>query len=341
MLIATRDFFVRKLKKGTFLWKSLEFLQGMLFVKNYLFYYKWNIFKNSTTTREINIEFVSYCNLRCSFCSLDHEKPKVRMTPSILENLMNNLVNDNRFRKVEVIHLHSGGETLLHPQIGELLAVIKKYKDLANYKNQSFPKVNLLTNATPLTEQKAIEIIESGAVDVMRFSMDGGSPERFESMRIRAKWDIFYKNMVFFLNENKRQKANIKTHIISVIDSNNSLKTDWMDKQFVEVLNLVDTYELRHPHSWAGEVDIEGNSSNSMSKPHKIGCGLLMHQLVILPNGDVNVCCTDLNSRGVVGNIQQQSLFDVYNSPTRKKWLKLFYQRKKHEIDLCKNCETF
>ena len=277
MLIATRDFFVRKLKKGTFLWKSLEFLQGMFFVKNYLFYYKWNLKKNSTTTREVNIEFVSYCNLRCSFCSLDHEKPKVRMTPAILENLMNNLVNDHRFRKVEVIHLHSGGETLLHPQIGELLAIIKKYKDLAKNKNQRFPKVNLLTNATPLSEQKAIEIIESGAIDVMRFSMDGGSPERFESMRVRAKWDIFYKNMVFFLNENKRQNKNIKTHIISVIDAKNPLKTNWMDNQFVEVLNLVDTYELRHPHSWAGEVDIEGNSSNSMNKPHKIGCGLLMH----------------------------------------------------------------
>lgn len=341
MLIATRDFFVRHLKKGTFLWKSLEFLQGMLFVKNYLFYYKWNLIKNSTTTKEVNIEFVSYCNLRCSFCSLDHEKPKTRMTPAILENLMNNLVNDERFKKVEVIHLHSGGETLLHPEIGVLLAIIKKYKDLAKNKNQRFPTVNLLTNGTPLLEAKTNEIIESGVVDVMRFSMDGGSPERFESMRIRAKWDIFYKNISYFCEENKKRNANIKTHIISVIDPINPLKTNWMNSQFVEVLNMVDTYELRHPHTWAGEVDIEGESSNSKNKPHKIGCGLLMHQLVLLPNGDVNVCCTDLNSKGVVGNIQNQSLFEIYNSPTRKKWLKLFYQRKKNEIDLCKNCETF
>lgn len=341
MLIATRDYFVRHLKKGTFLWKLLEFMQGMLFVKNYLFYYKWNIIKNSTTTKEVNIEFVSYCNLRCSFCSLDHEKPKTRMTPAILENLMNNLVNDGRFRKVEVIHLHSGGETLLHPQIGELLAIIKKYKDLAKYKNQRFPIVNLLTNGMPLLENKTQEIIKSGAVDVMRFSMDGGSPERFELMRVRAKWAIFHKNISYFCEENKRQNANIKTHIISVIDPVNPLKTHWMDKQFVEILNMVNSYELRHPHSWAGEVDIEGESTNSKKKPHKIGCGLLMHQLVLLPNGDVNVCCTDLNSKGVVGNIQHQSLFDIYNSPTRKKWLQLFYQRKKHNIELCKNCETF
>ncbi|MCO6499254.1 MAG: radical SAM/SPASM domain-containing protein [Vicingus serpentipes] len=340
MLIATRDFFVRNLKKDTFLWKVLEFFQGMLYVKNYLFHYKWNINKSSTT-REVNIEFVSYCNLRCSFCSLDHEKPKERITPEVLEKFLAHLVNDNRFKKVEVIHLHNGGETLLHPKTGELLELIKRYKNIAKEKGNRFPAVNLLTNGTPLIEKKAIDIIKSEAIDVMRFSMDGGSPQRFEEMRIGAKWDTFYKNMKFFCDENKKSGGKIKTHIISVIDPNKTLKTDWMSKEFVDLLNMVDSYELRHPHSWAGEIDIDGKSSNSMNKPHKIGCGLLMHQLVLLPNGGINVCCADLNAKGVIGNINDQSLFDIYNSPKRKKWIELMYQGKKSEIELCKNCETF
>lgn len=340
MLIATRDFFVRNLKKGTFLWKTLEFFQGILYAKNYLFYYKWKLYKSSTT-REVNIEFVSYCNLRCSFCSLDHIKPKERITSEILKKFLDNLVNDIRFRKVEVMHLHNGGETLLHPNTEELFNIIKQYKELAKKKKRRFPTVNLLTNGTPLTEKKTFEIINSGAINIMRFSMDGGSPQRFEEMRVGAKWDLFYKNIKFFCDENKRNKSKIKTHIISVIDPSNPLKTTWMDKKFIEVLNMVDSYELRHPHSWAGEIDIEGDSSNSMHKPHKIGCGLLMHQLVLLPSGNINVCCTDLNAKGVVGNIKENSLFDIYNSPKRRKWIKLMYQRKKSQIELCKNCETF
>lgn len=340
MLISVRDFLVNNLNKGTFLWKVLEFIQGMFYVKNYLFYYQWNLLKESASTREINIEFISYCNLRCSFCSLDHDKPKVRITPETLERFMKDFVSDNRFRKVEMIHLHNGGETLLHPNVGELLGIIKKYKDIAKKKGRKFPKVSLLTNGTPLTEKKTKEIISSGAIDSMRFSMDGGTPQRFEEMRTRAKWDLFYPNMKFFCDENKRNGSTIKTHIISLIDPENPLKTDWMSKEFVEVLNIMDSYELRHPHSWAGEIDIEG-SSNSYDKPHKIGCGLLMHQLVVLPNGDVNVCCADINSKGVVGNINDNTLFDIYNSPTRRKWLELLFKRKKSEIELCKNCETF
>lgn len=341
MLIVVRDFFVRNLNKGTFLWKVLEFLQGLFFVKNYLFYYKWNFIKSATTTREINIEFTSYCNLRCAFCSLDHEKPKVRISPQLLDSFLNNLTSDKRFRKVEVIHLHNAGETLLHPEIGELLEIIKKYKDLNHKNNQKFPTVHLLTNGTPLNEKKALEILGSNAVDVMEFSMDGGSPQRFEEMRIRAKWEQFYNNIKFFCDENKKRGSTIKTNIISVIDSKNPLKTDWMDKQFVEVLDMVDRYELRHPHTWAGEVDIEGHSTNNKNKPHKIGCGLLMHQLVLLPNGDVSVCCVDLNSKGVVGNINNDNLFDIYNSKLRRTWLELMFKRQKSQIDLCKNCDTF
>lgn len=341
MLIAARDFFVRNLNKGTFLWKVLEFIQGMFFVKNYLFYYKWKLITSTTTTREINIEFISYCNLRCAFCSLDHEKPKVRMSPELLDKFLTDLTTDRRFSKVEVIHLHNAGETLLHPEVGMLLGIIKKHKDNTQKQGLRFPKVQLLTNGTPLNEKKAIEVLDSEVVDIMEFSMDGGSPARFEEMRIRAKWEQFYSNIKFFCDENKKRGSKIKTNIISVIDPINPLKTDWMDSQFVEVLNMVDRYELRHPHTWAGEVNIDGDSSNSKNKPHKIGCGLMMHQLVLLPNGDITVCCVDLNSKGVVGNIQKDNLFDIYNSKLRTNWLELMFKRKKSQIDLCKNCDTF
>lgn len=263
------------------------------------------------------------------------------MSPELLDKFFDGLVNDGRFNKVEVIHLHNGGETLLNPHIKELLGVIKKYKDQVIESGNKFPTVYLLTNGTPLTEKKAVDIITSEAIDVMEFSMDGGSPQRFEEMRIKAKWDLFYKNVKFFCDENSHAGNKIKTNIISVIDAKNPLKTDWMDKQFVEVLEMVDNYELRHPHTWAGEVDIEGDSSNSKNKPHKIGCGLLMNQMVFLPDGNVTVCCVDLNGKGVVGNINDNKLFDIYYSPKRRKWLELMFKGKKAQIDLCKNCDTF
>ena len=340
MLRALRQYFVNNLSRKSFLWKVLEFFQGLLYIKNYLFYYKWNLHKDKSSTREINIEFVSYCNLRCSFCSLDHDKPKVRMTEELLEKFLKNFVEDKRFHHIDVIHLHNAGETLLHPKVEALLELFGKYKAIAQSKGITFPEVSLLTNGIPLKEKRALAILDTHAIDAMRFSMDGGSAQRFEEMRTGAKWEDFHKNISFFVQENNKRGKQVKTHIICVIDGDKKPVTDWMEKEFVDVLNMVDTYEIRTPHDWAGEVDIEGNTIIK-DKPHKVGCSMLMQQLVLLPDGNVTVCCADLNSKGVIGNINDSDLYSIYTSERRLDMLRKMYQRRKSEIELCKNCETY
>ena len=103
---------------------------------------------------------------------------------------------------------------------------------------------------------------------------------------------------------------------------------------------MVDGYELRYAHNWGGDVGIE-ELKNKNKKAYKVGCSLLMHQLVLLPNGDVTVCCADLNSKGVIGNILTENLFSIYRKPLRLEMLHKFMKGKKKEIDLCKDCETF
>ncbi|MBX7152600.1 SPASM domain-containing protein [bacterium] len=272
-------------------------------------------------------------------CSLDHDKPKQRMSPEILGKILDNLLTDRRFESIEVINLHNAGEALLHPEIIKMLQIISNYRKKAHLTRQSFPQVFLLTNGIPLTKEKASEILKLNVIDKMRFSMDGGTPEKFEEMRTRAKWETFSNNVKTFISLNNQNNGQrVSTQIISVIEPDRVLNTNWMDKEFREILSLVDEYELRHPHDWAGEVDIKLNRKKH--KPHKIGCGLLMHQLVVLPNGDVTVCCADLNSRGVIGNILEKELFEIYRSEKRLLWIKAHLKRKKVNVELCKDCET-
>ncbi|NUM82201.1 radical SAM protein [bacterium] len=315
----------------------IESIQGIFFVINYYVYYR--IGKNASSIRELNIELVSYCNLRCVMCSLDHEKPKQRMAPETLNKILSNIHTDRRFKSLEVINLHNAGEALLHPEIISMLEIISKYKKNAVQNQKPFPKVFLLTNGIPLSKEKAASILELNVIDKMRFSMDGGTPAKFEAMRTRAKWEVFSNNIKTFISLNNQSNGRrIRTEIISVIEPDRSLHTHWMDEDFKKILSSVDEYELRHPHDWAGEVDIKLNRKKD--KPHKIGCGLLMHQLVVLPNGDVTVCCADLNSRGVVGNILEKDLFSIYRSKKRLEWIKSHLKKKKNTIDLCKDCET-
>jgi radical SAM protein with 4Fe4S-binding SPASM domain len=335
-----KNFFVQKIGKSTFIWRIVEFLQGVSFSLNYWLFYSKQLIKNKTSITEINIEFVSYCNLRCKLCSLDHEKTKVRMNPSTLKHFFEDLLDDSRFDSVKTIHLYNAGEVLLHPKLDEMLAIIQHYKAEAKKKERYFPKIALLTNATILDEENSTTLINSGVLDNIRFSMDGGNKEKFEEMRERAKWDVFVKNITTFCELNNKSAKPIPTGIITLVEYENKLHTKWMSDEFKKLLNMVDGYELRYAHNWGGDVEIE-ELKNKNKKAYKVGCNLLMHQLVLLPNGDVTVCCADLNSKGVIGNILTENLFSIYRKPLRLEMLHKFIKGKKKEIDLCKDCETF
>jgi radical SAM protein with 4Fe4S-binding SPASM domain len=321
----------KSIKKESKLWRFLEVLYSFRF----FFIYHRNVKPKAATTREIYIEFVSYCNLRCKLCSLDHTKPHLRIDVKTIVRLFDELFYDRRFRKVNVIHLHNAGELLMHPHFKELIEQLKIQKDRFTKSGYKFPDVSMLTNGLLLTKDIAHFIIESGTINRILFSMDGGTPEKFEELRSRANWDTFYENITSFINLNKRK---IYTSVICLVEQEKKLTTRWMHPTFKEILSRIDSYELRHPHNWRGEVK-EG--TKLIQKRFKMGCNMLIDQLVFLPNGDVTVCCNDLNSKGVIGNIQTDSLFSIYSSYKRTYVIEMLQKRRKHMTELCSDCATF
>ncbi len=337
MYIKLKLFFKRLFYQKPIIWPILEFLQGIKYAVNYNYYYGILKGEKGLSVREVNIEFASQCNLRCKFCSLDHNKPKNLISNEILEKFLKGFVTSKRYSGIKRINLYNGGEVLLHPQRMDMLRLIRKYKDMARGLNMPFPEVHMLTNGMLLREKLAEEIIDIGAVDLLGVSFDGGTPELFEDMRVNAKWDKFYENIKTFDRLRKEKKSNLKMCSISCIPSDKERSTEWMHPEFQEIYSLLDWYELRRFHNWAGEIE----EIKIPVKKHKIGCTLLMEQMVLLPNGDVTICCNDLNSKAVIGNILENDFLEIYNNDTRRKYLKLHLQGKKNEIEFCKGCETF
>lgn len=337
MYISLRQHFKKWFYHAPVLWPLIETLQGLVYVADYFYYYRMPGHKNRLSVREINIEFASQCNLRCTFCSLDHFKPKQAITAETLDLFFSQMLADSRFRKVEVINLHNGGEILLHPQRLEMLAIIGKYKQQARALRLPFPEIRMLTNGMLLREKLAEDILQLGVVDVIGLSFDGGTPESFEAMRKNAAWKVFHQNVKNLHAVNARLGKPARLYGITCIPADKPLHNKWMHPEFRELYELLDWSELRRLHNWAGEI----STVAVREKRHKIGCSMLMKQMVLLPNGDITVCCSDLNSKGVVGNVRQQDLVSILHSENRKRYLSLLLRRRKSQLDLCRECETF
>lgn len=337
MYLALKERLKKAFYKKPIIWPALERAQSTLYRWQHLWYYQLPGNQNRVSLKELHIEFASNCNLRCKFCSLDHAKPKQHITAETLEQVFTELRTNSKLKGIERIHLHNGGEILAHPKRIDMLKVIKKHKEEAKASGQKFPKIYLLTNGMLMREQVATEILNLEVVDFVGWSMDGGSPEDYEAMRLLAKWPKFFDNLKGFVALNQKANKPVKTFAITCIPDSMPIGIEWMDPEFQEALNMVDSYELRRLHNWGGEID----EVEAPPKSHKIGCDLLMQQMVVLPNGDVTVCCTDLNSNGVVGNLSGSSLEDIYRSPERREYIDKLVKGQKDQLELCKNCESF
>ena len=190
--------------------------------------------------------------------------------------------------------------------------------------------------------------MDEGLVDEVEFSLDSGTPEDFEDLRVNAKWKLFFENVKFFAEYTRKSNRHIRIYGITIIPEPGPLNYSWMHPEFVELAQLFDHHEMRRLHDWGGEVDLPGDHHTGVGRKDSEktvlkarGCDLLLRQMIWLPNGDVTICCNDLNSKGVVGNILNDSLWDIYNSPERRKYLDLLDAGHKGELELCKDCQTF
>lgn len=333
-----RDSINGMLGKDTKIRPLLEFAQGVDFGFRYLRHEVLPAPKVAAT-REIYVEWVNYCNLRCSFCALDHSMHKERMALETWRRVLHEILTP-KFAGVEAVHLHNGGETLLHPKSEEFLAELDQIFLPAMERGQHVPKVDLLTNGMVLTDKKRAAIHKTLSISTLQFSMDGGSPEQFESIRTRAKWETFYPQIVQLLRENKELEKPKRIGIIALMPDAETLKRKNFHPEYQEILDLADDVEFRLAHNWAGQIGEDG-LQNVPSKPWKLGCNMMMDQLVVFPNGGVSICCNDLNSKAVVGNFLEVGLAGAYDSPKRKSWLASMARNQKQDIDLCRDCERF
>ena len=60
--------------------------------------------------------------------------------------------------------------------------------------------------------------------------------------------------------------------------------------------------------------------------------------MVISSNGNVIVCCRDWNYENVVGNIYNNTIYDIWHNEKMKKIQRLIIEQNYNAIDCCKDC---
>ncbi len=138
-----------------------------------------------THLARVYIEPTNRCNLDCVTCiRRSWDEPLGEMPSSVFSNIVKGIKN---LPAPPSVFLGGLGEPLSHPHIVEM---VRELKSSGSY-------VELITNATLLTQNLSKQLIEAG-LDMLWVSLDGATPESYKDVRLGAALPEVISNLQQF-----------------------------------------------------------------------------------------------------------------------------------------------
>jgi len=236
---------------------------------------------------------------------------------------------------IENVGLYTTGESFLHPKIFEFISYVK---------DKGIKYVYITTNGIPLDKEKIQKIIDSG-LDSIKFSIDAGTEETYEALRVGAKWKKLLENirMLRKLRDSSGSALRIFASFLITNDNYNDLV------QYKMVFkDLIDETLYSFVGNQGGHVDVNSMLPNKLrenmdkiflprEKWHP--CSMLWNRFVVNYDGTLTICCIDFDSELVYGDLNKETLKDAWNNPMIEKFRRIHKEGRFEELTQCYKCD--
>ena len=243
--------------------------------------------------------------------------------------------------KLKVLKLSLYGEPLVNPDFCEMLRMAKE-ADIAE-------RIETTTNASLLSRDVAEKLVEYH-LDYARVSIYTSDQVKHRavtgsSMEIR----IIHENLRF-LQEIKKRKGSEKPFVsCKMLDAYGE-----ENERFIRMYqDVADEVYIDKPHGWikvdgadfiknyykdgadGAITDLKQNSTR------RIACPMAFTTMAVRSNGDVSPCCVDFIGGTNLGNVDERSLREGWNSGQLYEFQKMQLENRKHENYSCARCDFY
>lgn len=270
------------------------------------------------------VETTNACNLKCKMCVRGMIPLKIG---SMDFGLFKKILDESANYGSRNFCLHLFGDPLLSQDIAKMI----KYIKFKNPKNT----ILLTTNGTLLTKEKAEEII-SNNVDKIVISVHSADKEKYENItgvNMLAKVEENIKNLIEIKKKSKRNVSKIYLRMVTPDKESNDVKNFRAKWKKYPV-----TVDIRILHNYGGKID----NRLAKSKPIKrYPCYHLWLSPGIAWDGEVSICCDDLERQAIIGNIKNSTMSEIWQGDTLKKYREYHLNGEYYKIPVCKNCDIW
>ncbi len=263
----------------------------------------------------LDVEITSRCNLRCTFCDKLPLLSKDQQGDMSLAQYKK-IINEGRAGRLWGLKLSYRGESLLHPDVVEMVAYAKANGVLDIYFN---------TNGMLLSESLSLQLMDAG-LDRISISVEGTDPVAFERERRGAKFHRILQNLDRLMSlRTQKGYAHPRVRVQTV--------------RFPD-LDLEDyrRFWLNHCDEVAA-VDYKDSTNRVKGlECRDWACPQLWQRMTIEWTGDIMPCNNDDYRRLCVGNVKERSIAAGWRDPLVQRARELHQSGQSHRVEACDGC---
>ena len=248
---------------------------------------------------QLVIENTSYCNLRCIHCS---HKEMIRPQRHMVRELWDKIA-------IEVGTVSP--ECELWPTFyGEALILGRELWDRLDFAaNVGCRNLVLNTNGTLLARDGNVDRILSSPLRRLILSLDGLSPEVFESIRVKAKWEKVYPAALELIRRRRERGLRYPAVIAQFsVMKQNAHEVD----AFVEFWTAQGAeVKIRPMLEWTATGSVRTDTIVHGSA-FRITCPWANSTMAVHQDGRVVACAVDYEGRFIAGDLRTQSIAQVW-----------------------------
>jgi len=280
------------------------------------------------------IEPTNACNYRCTFCPTGHPdllrqvgRKNTLMDFEVYKTLIDGIAE---FPKpLKMLNMYKDGESLIHPRFTDMV----RYAKDSGISEQIWVK----TNGQLLSPEYNQRLVRCG-LDMVGISVNGVNSESFfEITRVNVNYEKFRANVLDLYQRRGFMKVSCK-----IADTN---LTDWQKQKFLDDFgDRCDYIAIEGLHGWSTSEVYDWKLGTDQSfdgtpRQNKIACPLILYMLTVSSNGDVSICNDDWAHYHQLGNINDDTIADIWQGVSLKRFRRMHLSGKREDNPACANCD--
>jgi radical SAM protein with 4Fe4S-binding SPASM domain len=275
--------------------------------------------------RAIQIQTTSRCNANCLFCGY-HTIKNTHEHGAMDDALFKRIADECGRHYIGRISPYLMNEPLMDRKLPERIAYIHRIKKFGT-------KTKINSNGYLLDEEMSRGLVESGLRHLW-ISVQGYSEATYrESMGLDLKRTL--ANIDRFIELRAGMKSEFPKLTVT------TLRTTLTEPELDYAARYWSERQVRFKTH-----DMDNRAGKNLAKlalrqpKRREHCDLFLKQAYILYNGDMVLCCHDWKRTVVLGNVGQNSIEEIWNSPSFIELIRQYQAGDFSNLEICRTCVT-